>query len=70
MPFATVSTAIRLSATVKSSTAPGTADSGSAIRGKYTFCTIAACATSEVLDFVTVELNAFHPSSPAYANTT
>ena len=65
-----VSTAIIPSATTKSRSAPGTADIGNSIRGKNTFCTMLACVTSEVLDFVMMELNRFQAKRPAYAKTT
>ena len=65
-----MSTAIIPSATTKSRSAPGTAEIGNSMRGKNTFWTMLACVTSEVLDFVMMELNRFQANRPAYAKTT
>ena len=66
----TVSTAIIPRATTKSRSARARPRSATAMRGKNTFWTMLAFVTSEVLDFVMMELNRFQASRPAYAKTT
>src|SRR5262249_1881430 len=69
IPLIAMSTSSSTIATAKSISTDPTVLRGSPSRGKYTFDTSCALPTRQALTRVSVELNAFHPRSPAYANT-